>query len=78
MTSVGWKLDNNINTGGNGPYVFRLHGELIHQAGSLLPPEAGQPIYSQLYIYDSEQALDIRMAIYNLIQNSHAAYVKFD
>ncbi|KAI9457120.1 hypothetical protein BJY52DRAFT_1095751, partial [Lactarius psammicola] len=64
MTSVGRKLDESINQTGGGPYTFRLHGELIHRAGSLLPPEGGQvaPVYSQLYIYDSDVALNYRMA----------------
>jgi hypothetical protein len=55
MTSVGRHVDHSINDGG-GPYTFRLHGELIHRAGSLLPPVNGTPVYAQLYIYDSEQA----------------------
>jgi hypothetical protein len=38
MTSVGRKLDNTVNDG-RGPYTFKLHGELFHRAGSLLPPE---------------------------------------
>ncbi|KAI9432367.1 hypothetical protein H4582DRAFT_1787791, partial [Lactarius indigo] len=64
MTSVGRKLDESINQRGGGPYTFRLHGELIHRAGSLLPPDGDQvaPIYAQLYIYDSDVALNHRMA----------------
>ena len=61
MTSVGRKLDNSINRAGGGPYTFRLHGELIHRAGSLLPPDGDPPIYAQLYIYDSEVALNHRL-----------------
>ena len=62
MTSVGRKLDETVNQGGRGPYVFKLHGELIHQVGSLLPSEEDQPKYAQLYVYDPEQALEFRMA----------------
>jgi hypothetical protein len=61
MTSVGRKLDESINQRGGGPYTFRLHGELIHRAGSLLPPEGEAPVYAQLYIYDSDTALRHRM-----------------
>ena len=57
MTSVGRKLDNSINRLGGGPYSFRLHGELIHRVGSLLPPEGQPPVYAQLYLCDSAQAL---------------------
>ena len=59
MTSVGRKLDETYNQRGGGPYAFRLHEELIHRAGSLLPLEddAVAPVYAQLYIYDSDVAL---------------------
>lgn len=53
MTSVGRKLDNSLNAAGGGPYSFRLHGELIHRVGSLLPPDGQQPVYAQLYIHDN-------------------------
>ena len=62
FTSVGRTVDNSLNHTGGGPYSFRLHGELIHKAGSLLPPQGGAPMWAQLYIYDSAQALDYRMA----------------
>ena len=61
FTSVGRFVDNTLNNGG-GPYSFRLYGELIHRAGSLLPPPGNPPAWAQLYIYDSAQALDYRMA----------------
>jgi len=58
MTSVGRKLDYSVNNGG-GPWLYKLNGELIHRAGSLLPPEEGNndPIYSQLWVIDTEEAL---------------------
>jgi hypothetical protein len=34
-------------------YSFRLHGELIHRVGSLLPPDGQAPVYAQLYFHDS-------------------------
>ena len=58
MTSIGRKIDESVNNGeqavnnGFGPYVFKLHGELCHKIGSLLPPEGEPPVYAQLYIYD--------------------------
>ena len=55
MTSVGRKLDNSLNRQGGGPYSFRLHGELIHRVGSLLPPEGEAPVFAQLYIHDNAQ-----------------------
>jgi len=48
-------------TGTSGPYSFRVHGELCHRMGSLLPenPTADKS-YAQLYIHDPDEALDIR------------------
>jgi hypothetical protein len=62
MTSVGRKLDHSVNNGG-GPWLYKLNGELSHRAGSLLPPEEGNvaPVYSQLWVIDTQEALDIRM-----------------
>ena len=57
MTSVGRKVDESLNQRGGGPWSYRLYGELIHRAGSLLPPEGVAPIYSQLYIYNPATAL---------------------
>ena len=62
FTSTGRHMDNTLNHMGCGPYSFRLHGELIHRAGSLLPPLGDPPQWAQLYIYDSAQALDHCMA----------------
>ena len=42
---------------GRGPYVFKIHGELYHQQGSLLPPEDTTASYAQLYIYEANDAL---------------------
>ncbi|OSC97528.1 hypothetical protein PYCCODRAFT_1351115, partial [Trametes coccinea BRFM310] len=62
FTSLGVNIDDSFNTNrsGQAPWVFRIHGELCHRAGSLLPREGERPAYSQLYIYDPRMALDIR------------------
>ena len=41
--------------------MFKIHGELHHQIGSLLPPHGKTPVYAQLYVIDSHEALDHRM-----------------
>ena len=71
MTSVGRHLDDSLNNG-RGPYTFKLHGELIHRAGSLLPEVDNPPVYSQLYIYDNAAALRYRTS------NTHNAELKRD
>ena len=65
MTSVGRNLNYSINQDGRGPYTFVLEGQLNHLAGSLLPAEGVAPVYAQLYIHDSDVALQHRM------QNTH-------
>ena len=63
FTSVGRVLDDSINRAhgpNRGPYTFKLRGELIHRAGSLLRPEGHDPLYSQLYIIDAAEALRYR------------------
>jgi len=54
FTSMGVHVDRSVL--GRGPPVFRIHGELTHLAGSLLPEEGVRPMYAQLYIYDPEEA----------------------
>ena len=41
--------------------MFKIQGNLCHQIGSLIPREGDTPVYSQLYIYDPQEALDFRM-----------------
>lgn len=60
FTSLGVKVDESVNDG-RGPYCFRIHGELCHLIGSLLPAEGHEPQYAQLYIHDPQYALDVRM-----------------
>ena len=50
FTSLGVKVNHSF--AGHGPPVFRIHGELRHLSGSLLPKESVNPCYSQLYVYD--------------------------
>jgi hypothetical protein len=59
FTSLGVNIDHSIV--GHGPPVFRIHGELTHLSGSLLP-ERGQPAsYAQLYVYDPQAAYRCRV-----------------
>ncbi|KIK75378.1 hypothetical protein PAXRUDRAFT_173045, partial [Paxillus rubicundulus Ve08.2h10] len=60
MTSVGGQVDNSVNNG-HRPYVYKIHGEVYHCIGSLLPAEDGAPVFGQLYIYDLAVALSSRM-----------------
>jgi hypothetical protein len=68
-------LDANINHSIYGPssvYTFRIHGELIHRIGSLLPiSDDQQPCFSQIYIYDSDarRQAEIRMSYHHGLLN---------
>jgi hypothetical protein len=59
FTSLGVKVDDSI--AGRGPPVFRIHGELRHRSGSLLPEESEHPCYAQLYVYDPNMAYQHRI-----------------
>ncbi|KAJ3831950.1 hypothetical protein F5878DRAFT_729527 [Lentinula raphanica] len=61
FTSVGVSTDESVNHHSRGPPVFRIHGELKHWFGSLLPKEGSAPAYAQLYILDPQSALQYRM-----------------
>jgi hypothetical protein len=59
FTSLGVKVDQSVL--GRGPPVFRIHGELRHLSGSLLPEESTSPSYSQLYVVDPHEAYRYRI-----------------
>ncbi len=61
FTSVGVSVDESVNRRGRGPPVFRIHGELKHYSGTLLPRTGTAPAYAQLYILDPQAALQYRM-----------------
>jgi len=52
FVSLGCKVDNKF-PGYRGPPTFRIHGELYHRIGSLIPPSNQDPMFSQIYFYDS-------------------------
>ena len=60
FTSLGVKVDDSVI--GHGPPVFRIHGELWHLSGSLLPEDTAHPCYLQLYIYDPHTAYQYWMS----------------
>ena len=60
FTSMGGKIQHSLNSGG-GPYSFVLSGMNYHHIGSLLPPLGGRPVYSQLYVYDTDNEVGNRV-----------------
>ena len=51
-TSFGANIDENFQK--QGISNFRIHGQVYHRIGSLLPENGHLPTFAQLYIYDTE------------------------
>ncbi|KAI9106805.1 hypothetical protein K1719_022333 [Acacia pycnantha] len=68
---MGGKIDHAKNNG-CGPYTFVLSGLNYHHIGSLLPENGAKPVYSQLYIYDTENEVENRIsAVSSMISRPH-------
>ena len=61
FTSAGVKLDERLTP--NGIYTYRIHGQVYHRIGSLIPEQGQIPKFSQLYVYDTNHELENRMAV---------------
>lgn len=61
FTSLGGKIDNSINTG-QGPKIFKLHGENYHLIGSVKPNPNEAAKFSQLYIHDTQNEVQNRIS----------------
>src|SRR5256885_13992067 len=59
FTSIGVNVDQEV-TGTNGVYTFRIHGEMYHRIGTLLPNPETPPQFTQIYIYDTDYELQNR------------------
>ncbi|XP_074342285.1 uncharacterized protein LOC141679779 [Apium graveolens] len=60
FTSTGGRVDHSINCGG-APYIYRLNGQNHHIFGSLIPDDGNDPMFCQLYIYDTSNEIANRM-----------------
>nr|GEX41943.1 DNA helicase PIF1, ATP-dependent [Tanacetum cinerariifolium] len=61
MTSLGANVDSSVNNG-KGPYVFRVSSLIYHWIGSIQPDEGQAPRLLQLYIHDTANEVNNRMA----------------
>lgn len=66
FTSLGGKIETNINDGG-GPPQFILSGQNYHRIGSLLPTDGDKAKFAQLYIYDTSNEIDNRLSHYRFV-----------
>ena len=60
FTSMGANIDRTINDG-RGPPIFKIHGQVHHRIGSLLPYDGSPPKFIQLYIYDTSNEVQNRI-----------------
>ncbi|KAG2596891.1 hypothetical protein PVAP13_5KG209907 [Panicum virgatum] len=60
FTSMGGNIDKTINQG-EGPYVFRINGQVHHRIGSLLPEPNKIPKFAELYIFDTKNEIQNRI-----------------
>ncbi|KAL8509147.1 hypothetical protein ACS0TY_016369 [Phlomoides rotata] len=77
FTYIGGKIDRSMDTGSISP-IFRLHGQNYHRIGSLLPSSGDEPMFAQLYIYDTRNEISniINFARFNdNINTIHAEIV---
>lgn len=62
FTSLGVKLDHDVNNDRMGAYAFRIHGNVYHRIGTSLHPEDGAaPSFAQIYVYDAANELQNRL-----------------
>ena len=77
FTSMGGKINHSMNNG-RGPYTFSLGGMNYHSIGDLLPPAGCQPVFSQLYIHDTDNEIRNRISavryIFSIIQSLHTIF----
>lgn len=60
FTSSGMKVDNRFQDG-RGPPNLRIHGQVCHRIGSMLPLPGGSPKFAQLYIFDTDNEVQNRI-----------------
>mmetsp|Transcript_13935 Transcript_13935/g.25807 ORF Transcript_13935/g.25807 Transcript_13935/m.25807 type:complete len:491 (-) Transcript_13935:4232-5704(-) len=63
FVSNGLKLDRDLANMREGVYSYRVHGELYHLMGSLLPQDDNAPTFSQIYMYDPDFQVERRQQL---------------
>jgi len=69
FTSFGANIETSTKNS-NGPYIFKISGQVHHLIGSLLPVNNNPPRFAQLYIYDTENEVNNRMASFSFNDES--------
>jgi hypothetical protein len=61
FTSMGANIDRSMNDG-RGPPVFKISGQIHHRIGALVPRDGQSPKFIQLYVYDTANEIQNRIA----------------
>jgi hypothetical protein len=72
FTSMGADIDRSVNDD-RGPPLFKIHGQVHHGIGSLLPPDDSPPKFLQLYIYDTTNEVQNRLKCLGPDDNPHGS-----
>jgi len=51
-------------SGGRGPPVYAVHGQVYHAISTLEPPDGKKRLYGQMYFYDPAEALEQRLSAF--------------
>ena len=54
----------------NGPYCYRINGQVYHKVSQMLPENGNAPGFSQIYIYEKEHELDNHMNAFSTLDKS--------
>jgi len=63
FTSPGMSMDTNLEKGRRPP-TLRLHGQIFHRIGSMLPLPGQRSKFAQLYIYDTDNEVANRISTF--------------
>ncbi|GJW27966.1 hypothetical protein Tco_0044841 [Tanacetum coccineum] len=77
FTSIGGKQDKSVNTG-RGPYCYMIQGMNYHRMGALLSDEGKPPIFSHLYIYDTENEIENKIKFASNGESTSSGKKKID
>ncbi|XP_016206591.2 uncharacterized protein LOC107646964 [Arachis ipaensis] len=73
FTSSAGKVDSSINKGHRrAPTVYKISGENVHYIGSLMPMPGEKPKFARLYIYDTENEVNNRIAPFRSNDSEYA------
>ncbi|CAN1761832.1 hypothetical protein LINPERHAP1_LOCUS8068 [Linum perenne] len=61
FTSLGGKINHDLNKSGGAPYIFSIGGQVFHRLGSLIPPEGMPPKFAKMFVFDTTNEIKHRM-----------------